>query len=148
MHPGKALRVGDGLGNFGNAEAGGVAAQNSVLRHDGAQPAVEIVLDLQLFQDGLHQEIGVRQLLQPVGEGNAANEGGGLLCRQLAAGHLGLLVQGDHVPRFGQGGGEEVIEPDGVSGGGEGLGQGIAHGARSGDGNAADFSHKGVLLQK
>ncbi len=64
VHSGEPLRMGDGLGYFGDAQSGGIAAQYGVLCHDGAQLAVEIVLDLQLFQNGLHQKIGVCQILQ------------------------------------------------------------------------------------
>ena len=140
--------MGDGLGDLRNAQAGGVAAQNGVLRHDTAQLAVELVLDLQLFQNGFHQKIGVCQILDPGGEGDTLDNGGGLFLGQLAAGHFSLLVQGNHVSGLVQRGGEQVIEPDGVSGGGKGLCQRIAHGACSGNGDAADLFHGGALLKK
>ena len=142
VHTGKALGIGHGFGDLGDAQTGGITAQNGVICHDFAQFPIEIVLDLQLFEDRLHQKIGVCQILQLVGEADALLQRGGLLRRQLAGLYLGALVDGDQLLRLLQRSGKQVVQLYGITKLGKGLRQRITHGAGTGNGNIADLFHR------
>ena len=93
VHAAEALGQTDRLGNFGDGEAGGVAGHHHVVVHQGGGLSPELVLDLQVFQHGLHHKVRGTKGLHLTGVLDAPQERVGLCLGDDAFRDLGLLVQ-------------------------------------------------------